>query len=113
MKKVLIVFLFVFVCIISTQAQTYFFSGNHLVETMREYDKAHQGNSSYLGLAGEFFGYVLGVFDAMEFDLPDGVTRGQVAAVVSKYLKEHPELWNRPAYKLVQQAIIEGFKSQR
>ena len=57
-----------------------------------------------------FMAYVNGVFDSMEVDLHgQTVTLNQVAAVVSKYLKEHPELWAIPAAHLVRQAIIEAF----
>ncbi len=110
MKKVLVLFVCVFVTTISVQAQTYFYSGNELVENMREYDKREQGSDANYWMVGAFLGYVVGVCDAMQFHLPDGVTRGQVTAVVSKYFKEHPELWANPAHRTVRQAIIEAFK---
>ena len=109
MKKLLVLFVCIFVTVVSTQAQL-FFNGNQLVESMREYDKFKQGISNYNSFDnGIFMGYVIGVCDVMHAKLPDGTIIGQVAEVVAKYLKEHPELWTRPAHELVRQAIIEAF----
>lgn len=41
--------------------------------------------------------------------IPGGVTRGQLMAVVKKWLSTHPEKWNEDAHKLVQEALKTGF----
>jgi len=112
MKKLLVLFVCLFVTAVSTQAQSYtvFFTGNRLVEQMREYDKYEQGSSKFIVYGHAMFcGYITGVCDAMHAKLPDGTIIGQVVAIVAKYLKEHPELWAKAADDLVRQAIIEAF----
>lgn len=45
----------------------------------------------------EFIGYVIGTTDAFLANgtlcSPNGVSANQLAAIVSKYLKDHPDLW--------------------
>lgn len=43
---------------------------------------------------------------------PENVSRGQVLAVVSKYLAANPERWNQPAEMLVVAALAQAFKSE-
>jgi hypothetical protein len=91
------------------------FLGNELVELMREYDKNETGASgvNYLKL-GEYGGYVMGVCDATTepFNAPTSVTKGQICAVVSKYLKNHPERWSEPAAFLVIKVLQEAFPNR-
>ncbi len=111
MNKVLVLFVFVFVTVISIQAQTPIHTGITLVDLMRAYDKVAQGNPAaddYV-YASTFVGYVTGVCDAMEISFPVQTKTTQIVAIVAKYLKEHPELWAKPAAHLVRQAIIEAF----
>lgn len=96
------------------QDLTPFIKGNRLVELMREYDKDATGISSSdvnLVRVGVFLAYVTGVYDAMSFafSTPDGVTVGQICAIVSKYLKNHPEMWRESADLLVVEALREAF----
>jgi len=94
-----------------------FYSGNELVELMREYDKSVAGTTSGMDIVAHanalrFQTYVCGVYDATEFLYnvqSDKVTRGQIAAIASKYLKNHPERWSEPAASLVIKALIEAF----
>jgi hypothetical protein len=93
-------------------AQNIFLTGNNLVSAMREYDKEQANVASVNGLqAAEYMAYVIGVFDATtsSYNLPAQATTGQVIAVVSKYLKEHPEDWSKPAADLVVKALAEAF----
>jgi hypothetical protein len=104
----------------------YYFSGNELVEAMREYDAVLPGGANYYSTktgaaitVGEYFGYVLGVCDGTAdeqlYEIRADVTKQQILAVVSKYLKNHPEKWSEPAAFLVVEALQEAFplKSQR
>lgn len=81
---------------------------------MREYDKDEPGISSgevNLVMIGAFLAYVAGVYDTLSFafSTPDGVTVGQICAIVSKYLKNHPERWSEAADLLVVDALREAF----
>jgi hypothetical protein len=94
----------------------YFVVGNDLVEYMREYEKIERGDTSaMLSLASRYTGYVTGVYDATRFQYsyPPNVTRGQLCAIVAKYLKEHPERWNQPASDLVIEALKQAFPKER
>jgi hypothetical protein len=91
------------------------YSGNELVEAMRGSDRVNANASGidytdYV-LSGEFRAYIHGVCDATRYtyNIPDSVTLGQLVAVVSKYLKNHPEEWNDPAVVLVIKALKETF----
>jgi hypothetical protein len=91
----------------------YLYSGNNLVELMREYDasEAHAGGVNYYKL-GVYSGYILGVCDATGelYDMPaTGATAGQILAVVSRYLKNHPQEWSQSAKVLVVNALQEAF----
>jgi len=81
---------------------------------MKEYDKAEisSKDTSYYEV-GNYAGFIYGVYDAYELnDLTcpgDGVTKGQVLAVVAKFLKANPERWNEPAFYLVKDALKGAF----
>lgn len=103
-----------------------FKSGNDLVQMMPGFERMLQrvqrgdqsGEFGTVAVEGiqyaTFLNYVLGVFDATSawYGNVAGVTQFQVAAVVAKYLKEHPELWNYPAAILVQTALLQAFPRQ-
>jgi hypothetical protein len=93
-----------------------FYSGNDLVTLMGEYDKTETGASGadynyHHVKAREYGAYIVGVCDGTRhvYDIPDGATRGQIVAVVSKYLKDHPEKWSESAVFLVTEALMEAF----
>jgi len=46
---------------------------------------------------------------APKFDVPAGVTMDQIAAVVLKYLTNHPEKWQYSAVGLTNEALAEAF----
>ena len=60
---------------------------------------------------GVLNGYVEGIADAdaESLDVPNEVTREQLAVVVSKYVLSHPEKWHLPARKLVIDALAGAF----
>lgn len=85
-----------------------FISGNTLAEWLNEKDKP-TGSPFKSGL---FSGYVSGVVDAendVAFCTGPGVTAGQYNAVVAKYVKAHPEQWDKGALHLVVAALKEAF----
>jgi hypothetical protein len=91
-----------------------YLTGNTLVEDMREFDKS-KANPKAIDVSwdavGYYDGYISGVADATHslYNVPSGVTYGQLSAIVSKYLKNHPEKWNKPAVDLVIFALQEAF----
>ena len=107
-----VIFVLMIFAFVQTQALAGYYSGNALVPLMREYDKANANASDvdYVK-AREYGAYIMGVYDATEFlyNVPDRATRGQIMAVVSKYLKHHPEKWTEPAASLVMTALKEAF----
>ena len=118
LKWIVPTLLLICVAICAHEAQAYFISGNELVEWMRGYEKTVRGecycsssDAECLEGSASFVAYVCGVFDATSgrYSLPDGVARGQVAAVVSKFLNEHPEEWSAPAALLVIEALKKAF----
>ncbi|MBM4053083.1 MAG: hypothetical protein FJ264_00110 [Planctomycetes bacterium] len=87
-----------------------FTSGNELVDHMKENDKAVAGQKEVDWLkTGLYIGFVGGVYDACDGAFfcasPSEPTQGEITAVVSKYLKEHPERWNEPAVVLIVDAL--------
>ncbi len=90
-------------------------SGTELVQLMREYEKAQRNDkSANLYIAGEYVGYVMGFYDATWFFYAEvrNITPEGVADVVGKFLNQHPEKWNRPAWDLVMEALKEAFPKQ-
>jgi hypothetical protein len=97
----------IFVQTRSVSAVVSFVSGNKLVELMKEHDR----NDPQAIEAGEYGVYILGVYDATRllYNIPENTTIGQIGAVVSKYLKDHPEKWGEPASDLIIKALQEAF----
>ena len=96
------------------QARTVFITGNELAGWMRGYDIQKRGDCRAVacrGHATSFLMYVVGVCDAsfVDYPLPAGVTRDQLADVVSQYLKENPKKWGNPAFLLVIRAVEKAF----
>lgn len=91
--------------------------GTWLVSVSKAHEKIEsarntQEASELLSQSWMFAGYVMGVadaFDEMLFSLPSGAGYLQIAAVVRKYLADHPEKWNQPAYKLTVEALNKAF----
>ncbi len=96
------------------QARTVFITGNELAGWMKGYDIQKRGDCREVacrGHATSFVMYVVGVCDAnlVDYPIPGGVTRDQLAGVVSQYLKENPKRWANPASMLVTEALKKAF----
>lgn len=109
--------LLMFMLLVLTHSQALaqvFYSGNHLIPLMQEDDKS-MANADGSGVdfvkVREYSAYILGVCDATVrlYSLPTNATKGQIIAVVSQYLKNHPEKWSDPAADLVVRALKEAF----
>ena len=85
-------------------------TGNELSEAVNAYNNP-QKNLTYQ--AGHFVGFVHGIADetcGSQWCAPNTtVTYGQILGIVSKYFKNHPELWHMPAHDLVINALKEAF----
>ena len=63
---------------------------------------------------GLFSGYVTGYTDGNSLlCIPAGVTRGQLLAIVAKYLKNNPEIWNLPSEVLIFNSLIHTFPCKK
>ena len=83
-------------------------TGNNLVEHCKD-------KEAYFG-SGFCYGYMMGVANILTWAsernricIPDGVTGGQVASIVTKYLKENPESLHESADLLVTVALGKAF----
>ncbi len=110
MKKILFA---ITICLLTFQtAHAEFKTGNGLVTLWREYERCSAGQPFNPNDDGFYTGYVAGVCDAnmlIRFNIPEGVTIGQVCDITGKWLDKHPEKWNKPAHQLVIQAVKESF----
>ena len=63
--------------------------------------------------ASQFMGYVIGIVDASillgALCPPQNATKGQLMAIVSKYIKNNPEKWNKAGADLVLDALTPVF----
>lgn len=97
---------------LSSNSWASFTSGNELHKWMTEWEKEN-GNRHSTGL---FRGYVSGVVDTgnnILFCTGNGVTRGQYTAVVAKFLKNNPELWNNSGDSIVIDALKNAFPCKK
>jgi len=91
-----------------------FYTGNHLVELMRDYEftlvNADASPQQFVNSA-DYTSYILGVFDAtiFQYNLTGNVKVRQIIAIVTNYLKNHPEEWGNLAAPLVMKAVQEAF----
>ena len=84
--------------------------GNYLYNTGIEYNKVEQGiNGNYFNNA-YYIGYVNAIGDTYNgifFCPPKNVRLGQILDIVFRYLQNHPESRNKPAYEIVTKALKE------
>ena len=96
-------------------ASAQFIRGNQLREWIAADDRLENGTPISIDYANSASGlaYVTGIAETFSIlgllCIPNGVTRGQMQAVVAKYLKEHPEKWNGDANPIVYVALSSAF----
>jgi hypothetical protein len=117
MKKFIIMFSIVFASI-GLPVHAGLYNGNNLVPLMREYEKADRNDKTTIYVsAGNFMGYVTGVYDVLEASgivcSVDGVNRGQISSVVVKYLNDNTKRWGEPAANLVLDALRTAFPCKK
>lgn len=94
-------------------AGAYFETGSSLVQGWREHQRiinSQPGKKDY-NLTSRFVGYVTGVADSRSevLDVPAGVTKDQLCAIVGTYLENHPDEWNEVGSILVEKALRNSF----
>ncbi|MDM3952882.1 Rap1a/Tai family immunity protein [Pseudomonas alloputida] len=96
--------------LIAIPSSAYAFTGNDLSFWLKIYEKRNEPGSGWD--PGAFIGYVGGVSEVVQgvlFCAPDTATHGQSAAIVAKYLKDHPEQWDKPASSIVITALSNAY----
>lgn len=87
------------------------------------------GNTIYAGLedwkrdsitspikAGQSFGYVIGVHDALDGTVictPSNASKGQLVDIVFNYLRDNPQIRHKSADELITQALIKFYPCKR
>ncbi|UCD68921.1 MAG: hypothetical protein JSW48_02125 [Betaproteobacteria bacterium] len=115
--KALTAILMIAGAMLALPVQAGFVNGHELMDAAREVEKAaaNQPNASFYDV-GRFFGYieaVSDVFTGVRFCPSANVTVGQVAAIVIKWLEDHPEDRHYSADSLVKAALEEAFPCHR
>ena len=86
---------------VANPAQAQWISGNDLQKWCSSSDTFYKG---------QCLAFTMGVLDASPaYDTPQGVTRGQLMAVVTQYLANNPADWNLPASILVKLAVAQAW----
>ena len=91
-----------------------YMNGNTLHTELEAYGRvaANQATPSDPTDAFEAIGYIAGVADAFNgavFCMPQGTSRGQVHAIVKKYVDDNPAEWQEPAASLVAASLKAAF----
>jgi hypothetical protein len=92
-----------------------YIDGNELKEWAYAHDRVvrrSQLEDTDFAALGRITGFVAALHDAVDGVLvctTAGVSLGQVVAVAAKYIQEHPEVWNGPAYASVIVALQEAW----
>ena len=91
------------------------YAGNDLIIDLREYEKAERDDPKTIHTSvGIYIGFVKGVYESnTKIICAEGIKLKQMNAIVAKYLNEHPEEWNQPAYLLVIKALNKAFPCQQ
>ena len=104
------------------------FPGTTFADYAKAYDKSAEGarmmTFKELSNSGTFIGYIVGINAALSavnsvpstsrgnkklYKLPDNAKAQQMFAVVSKYIKEHPDMLHFPASVIVVNALKDAF----
>ena len=83
---------------------------------LHQWQKADEDLSISPYKAGLYMGFIVGIVDLGNgslFCAYPNVSREQSGAVVTKYLKAHPEQWNEPAAGIVVRAMREAFPCEK
>jgi hypothetical protein len=93
-------------------------TGNELLRKMESYDNVKDRTKEVKELdVGYLMGYVEAATSVLQVAdmlcVPPGVTLGQMARIIGKYLREHPAELHEEAHFLVYQALRRPFPCKR
>ena len=100
---------------LALSAQAGFYTGANISQWSAANDRVVENRSIGTDFqdSSMFQGYVTSIADTFDggtlFCIPVGATAGQLIAVVSKYVKEHPERWSENGARLVQVSFVLAF----
>jgi hypothetical protein len=105
----------VLMAMVSSAATAQFVDGNELKKLSDARDRISQRKAleeDYQDSA-QYLGYIEGAFDAQRKNLPscvpEGMKAGQLGAVVTKYLLDHPEHWGFNGSTVVYLSVLKAF----
>ena len=102
--------------LIAIPRQALSISGDDLVNYMLESEKLTVNDPNFLS-AGIYYGYLYAAADVFRdtgaICTRNNVTRGQLVAVVTKYLKANPGKWDNSAISLVFTALTDAFPCKK
>lgn len=84
----------------------FFKNGSDLSKEALAFDRVAEGRASSADFqqSAAFNGYIAGAVDVLHrinICPPSGTTLDQIASIVSKYLKAHPERWGNPGEAII------------
>jgi hypothetical protein len=103
----------------TSPAIAYFYTGNELKAKLDAYNRAGGPNATGVDFqeGQNAMGYITGVYDALSATSlctqGQSVTVAQTVAIVSRYVRDHPEQWGRSAYVMVVSALVDAFPCAR
>jgi hypothetical protein len=114
MKKVFIAIAMISILLYAQQSSAFFYDGSKLEELANSDARIQAGIPAGIDYQNSwhFGGYVMGVVDTLDgitICIPADVKAIQVAAIVKKYLKDHPEECNESGAALVVKALVPPF----
>jgi hypothetical protein len=108
------------ILLFSSSSFAQWLDGNQLMERLREWEAVTERSTADADLffgTGMYIGYVLAVWDAEasrdRVCSSGNLGANQIGAVVSKFLKAHPERWSESALTLVGEALVTAFPCNR
>ena len=108
-------FILIFMVVVGINAEA--FSGNDLVEKMKEQIKFAKDGTGNFGDTMLYSGYVIGVSDVLEdagfLCIPNGVTKGQIISIVNKWILDNPKEWNKRPNQLVERPLLDAFSCSK
>lgn len=100
--------------LVAQSAFSQFVNGNKLKDWSDADERSVSVNASAqdFRLSTQYLGYLQGSFDAQQYLFPctpSGLTTGQLAAIVTKYLKDNPEQWTFSGNYIVNLAMKKSY----
>ena len=91
-------------------------NGNTLVKWKVEHEKSTEDKSKFYHDVGAYHYYIFGVLDSIEGILvctPNNTNGRQIFAIVSKFINDNPDKWNKSAWNLVYEPLKKTFPCKK